>query len=108
MEVEFEKIPEMLHPPVLPVEKMCVPLPPLCIYPRQRNIAIRAAAVLTFNMVVAILMAHLDVLFSLDPHTGGLMIEDPLLFLLGAVALCFTGGGKYAITSGKYAITSGK
>ena len=67
-----------------------------------------AAAVLTFNMVVAILMAHLDVLFSLDPHTGGLMIEDPLLFLLGAVALCFTGGGKYAITSGKYAITSGK
>ena len=35
------KIPQMLHPPVLPVEKMCVPLPPECIYPRQRNIVIR-------------------------------------------------------------------
>ena len=31
----------MLHPPVLSVEKMCVPLPPKCIYPRQRNIVIR-------------------------------------------------------------------
>ena len=31
----------MLHPPVLPVEKLCVPLSPKCIYPRQRNIAIR-------------------------------------------------------------------
>lgn len=57
-----------------------------------------SAAVLAVNMVVAILMAHLGIMFSLDPHTGGLMIEDPLLFLLGAVALCFTGGGKYAMT----------
>ena len=24
----FGKIPKMLHPPVLPVEKLCVPLPP--------------------------------------------------------------------------------
>ena len=32
--------------------------------------------------------------------TGGLAIEDPLLFLLGALALCFTGGGKYAVTKG--------
>ena len=30
-----------LNPPVLSVEKLCVPLPPKCIYPRQRNIAIR-------------------------------------------------------------------
>ena len=37
----FGKIPKMLHPPVLPVEKLCVPLPPKCIYPRQRNIVIR-------------------------------------------------------------------
>ena len=37
----FGKNPEMLHPPVLSVEKLCVPLPPKCIYPRQRNIAIR-------------------------------------------------------------------
>ena len=39
-------------------------------------------------------------IFSLDPTTGGLAIEDPLLFLLGALALCFTGGGKYAVTKG--------
>ena len=31
----------MLHPPVSAVEKLCVPLLPKCIYPRQRNIAIR-------------------------------------------------------------------
>ncbi len=57
-----------------------------------------ATVVVLFNMVVAILMAHAAQLFSLDPMTGGLMIEDPLLFLLGSAALCFTGGGKYAIT----------
>ena len=57
-----------------------------------------ASAVVTFNMLVAILMAHGTMIFSLDPNTGGLAIEDPLLFLLGALALCFTGGGKYAVT----------
>lgn len=31
----------MLHPPVLSFEKLCVSFPPKCIYPRQRNIAIR-------------------------------------------------------------------
>ncbi|SFG62508.1 DoxX family protein [Prevotella sp. KH2C16] len=59
-----------------------------------------AAFVLTGNMVVAILMAHSSQIFSLDPMTGGLLIEDPLLFLLGAAALCFTGGGRYALTKG--------
>lgn len=57
-----------------------------------------ASAVVTFNMLVAILMAHGTMIFSLDPNTGSLAIEDPLLFLLGALALCFTGGGKYAVT----------
>ncbi len=59
-----------------------------------------ASAVVVGNMLVAILMAHGSMIFSLDPATGGLAIEDPLLFLLGALALCFTGGGKYAITKG--------
>ena len=59
-----------------------------------------AAFILVGNMLVAILMAHGAMIFSLDPTTGGLAIEDPLLFLLGALALCFTGGGKYAVTKG--------
>ncbi len=37
----FRETPKMLHPPVSAVEKLCVPLLPKCIYPRQRNIAIR-------------------------------------------------------------------
>ena len=57
-----------------------------------------AAAVMVGNMIVAILMAHLGHIFSLDPMTGGWAIELPMLYLLGAAALCFTGGGKYAIT----------
>ena len=51
-------------------------------------------------MAVAILMAHLSVIFSVDPMTGGWAIELPMLYLLGAAVLCFTGGGKYALTKG--------
>lgn len=57
-----------------------------------------AAAVMLGNMVVAILMAHLNHIFALDPMTGGWAVELPMLYLLGAAALCFTGGGKYALT----------
>lgn len=59
-----------------------------------------AAAILVGNMVVAILMAHSNMLFDINPNTGGLAVELPLLYLLGALTLCFTGGGKYAITKG--------
>lgn len=52
------------------------------------------------NMVVAILMAHLSSLGSVDATTGGWAAELPALYLLGAVALCLTGGGKYAVTRG--------
>ncbi len=54
--------------------------------------------IMVINMIVAILMAHSGHIFSLDPMTGGWAIELPMLYLLGAAALCFTGGGKYAIT----------
>jgi putative oxidoreductase len=60
-----------------------------------------ASAVMVGNMVVAILMAHLPVLFSVDPNTGGWAVELPMLYLLGAAVLCLTGGGKYALTKGK-------
>ncbi|MDD7318511.1 MAG: DoxX family protein [Prevotella sp.] len=59
-----------------------------------------ASVVLAGNMAVAILMAHASQIFSLNPDTGGLAIELPLIYLLGAAALCFTGGGNYAVTKG--------
>lgn len=59
-----------------------------------------AAAVMVGNMAVAILMAHLSVLFTIDPTTGGWAVELPMLYLLGAAVLCLTGGGKYALTKG--------
>ena len=51
-----------------------------------------ASVVFAGNMVVAILMAHASEMFSLSPMTGGLVIELPLLYLLGAAVLCLTGG----------------
>lgn len=59
-----------------------------------------AAVVFAGNMVVAILMAHLGQLLSIDPMTGGWAIELPMLYLLGAAVLCLTGGGRFAMTRG--------
>lgn len=59
-----------------------------------------ASVVFAGNMVVAILMAHASEMFSLSPVTGGLVIELPLLYLLGAAVLCLTGGGRFAVTKG--------
>ena len=56
-----------------------------------------AAAAMVFNMFIAILMAHMSVIFSLTPE-GGWAIELPMLYLLPALALIFTGGGRYALT----------
>ena len=58
----------------------------------------RAAAVaMVANMFIAILMVHTGDIFSLTPQ-GGWGIELPMLYLLPALALAFTGGGCYAIT----------
>jgi putative oxidoreductase len=57
-----------------------------------------ASAAVVFNMIVAILMAHLPVLFSVDAN-GGWGAELPALYLLGALALCFIGGGRYAVSN---------
>ncbi|MBM6992587.1 MAG: DoxX family protein [Prevotella sp.] len=59
-----------------------------------------ASAAMVANMIVAILMAHLGTICSVDPMTGGWTAELPALYLLGAAALCFTGGGRYALTKG--------
>lgn len=57
-----------------------------------------AAAVIALNMLVAVAMAHCGDICSLSPM-GGWAIELPMLFFFPAVALVFTGGGKYIIAS---------
>lgn len=59
-----------------------------------------AAAVLAFNCIVAALLVHSQDLFTLNDQ-GGWTVELLGLFFFGALALVFTGGGKYAI-SNKY------
>lgn len=55
-----------------------------------------AAAIIAFNMVVAIAMVHSGDIFSLSA-TGGWSIELPALYLFGGLALVFTGAGMYSI-----------
>ena len=70
MQRMFGKKNEMLHPPVLSVEKLCVPLPPKCIYPRQRNIAIREMVQQSHTITIvsrsltSIKMARLSIVVS--------------------------------------------
>ena len=59
-----------------------------------------AAVVMVGNMTVAILMADLDHIFTINAATGGWAIELPMLYLLGSAVLVFTGAGKYAVTKG--------
>ncbi len=60
-----------------------------------------AAIIFAFNMLVAIASVHLGDLFSIS-EMGGWKPELPGLYLFGAVALIFTGGGKYVVCK-KYA-----
>lgn len=62
----------------------------LGLYPRV------AGAVLAFNMVVAVLLAHSSDILALGQH-GGWAIELPMLYVLGAVALVFLGGGRISV-----------
>ncbi len=57
-----------------------------------------SSAVFAVNMVVAVFMAHVAQIFSVDTITGGWAIELPMHYLLGFLVLCFTGAGKYAVT----------
>jgi len=56
-----------------------------------------AAAVFAFNMIVAVSMAHSGDIFTLS-DTGGWTLELQGLYFFGALALVFTGAGKYAIS----------
>ena len=59
-----------------------------------------AAAIFAFNIIVAVGMAHGADLFALS-EAGGWAIELQALYFFGAVALVFTGGGKYALSNKK-------
>lgn len=59
-----------------------------------------AAGVFAINCIVAVLLAHAADIFTLNA-VGGWAVELLGLYFFGAVALVFTGGGKYAI-SNKY------
>lgn len=58
-----------------------------------------AAAVVAFDMLVAIAMVHLGDLCAVNPQTGGWAVELPMLYLLSSLALVFTGGGRFAVSN---------
>lgn len=53
------------------------------------------ALVIAINMVFAIFLAHAGDIFSLTQH-GGWAIELQMFYLMGALAIVFTGSGRYA------------
>ncbi len=57
-----------------------------------------AALVFAFGALIAMLLAHPTDIFSLSKY-GGWEVELLGLYLFGAIALFFTGGGKYALSS---------
>ncbi|WP_338839022.1 DoxX family protein [Flavobacterium ginsenosidimutans] len=56
-----------------------------------------AAGLLAFTCIVAIATAHAQDIFSISEH-GGYALELLMLYLFGAVALFFTGAGKFALS----------
>ncbi|KAF2507405.1 DoxX family protein [Flavobacterium foetidum] len=57
-----------------------------------------ASVIFVINCVVAIAVAHSKEIFSISEH-GGYANELLMLYLLGALALFFTGAGKYAVSA---------
>jgi putative oxidoreductase len=58
-----------------------------------------AAVVVAFNMLLSILIAHPDIMFSVNNY-GGWMIETNVLYMMTAVVLFFSGAGKYSLSRG--------
>ncbi|KAF2335284.1 DoxX family protein [Flavobacterium nitrogenifigens] len=56
-----------------------------------------AAVLLAITCVVAVATAHAQEVFSISEH-GGYALELLMLYLFGALALFFTGAGKYAVS----------
>jgi len=56
-----------------------------------------AAVVLAITCVVAVATAHAQDIFTISDH-GGYALELLMLYLFGAIALFFTGAGKFALS----------
>ncbi|KAF2082277.1 DoxX family protein [Flavobacterium sharifuzzamanii] len=56
-----------------------------------------AAVLLAITCVVAVATMHSQEIFSISEH-GGYALELLMLYLFGALALFFTGAGKYAVS----------
>jgi putative oxidoreductase len=59
-----------------------------------------AALVIAFNMLMTILLAHRDIMFTVNDYWGW-MIELNVFFLMAALALFFLGAGNYSLSKGK-------
>lgn len=58
-----------------------------------------AAAIVAFNMLMSVVIAHRDIAFKLNDF-GGWMIELNMLYMLSAIAIVFLGSGKYSLSRG--------
>lgn len=56
-----------------------------------------ASVIFAINCIVAVAVAHSGEIFSISDH-GGYALELLMLYLLGSVALVFTGAGRYAVS----------
>jgi len=59
-----------------------------------------AAAVMAFNMLMTVLVAHRDIMFRLNDF-GGWMIETNMLLFFSAVAIALLGAGRYSLSGGR-------
>jgi putative oxidoreductase len=59
------------------------------------------AALIVVDMIVAIALARMSELMSLNPM-GGYSLELEGLYLFGALAVLFIGAGRYSISSGRW------
>ncbi|MFZ6011893.1 MAG: DoxX family protein [Bacteroidota bacterium] len=56
-----------------------------------------AALIAAFNMLMSILIAHLDIVFARNEF-GGWMIELNVFYMMTAIAVFFAGAGKYSLS----------
>jgi putative oxidoreductase len=59
-----------------------------------------ASLTIVFDMVMALLLVLRNDVFTVKPGGGGWAIETEVFFLLAALALFFTGAGKYSVFRG--------
>ena len=59
-----------------------------------------AALVLAFNMLMSVLIAHQDIMFSRNDF-GGWMIELNVFYFMTALAVFFAGAGRYSLSGEK-------